>query len=62
MNGVKILPIPSDQWETTIEDGGCNQCVGQTNAMLLAQCDGALHHRLLEGDSRKVGEQTYRLL
>jgi hypothetical protein len=34
VNGVKILPIPGDQRETTIESGGRDQCVWQSDALL----------------------------
>ena len=47
---MKILCIPGDQRETTIEGGGRDQGVWQTDAVLLPQCDGPLHHRLVKWD------------
>ena len=59
---LEILRIPRDQRETTIEGGGRDQGVWQTDAVLLAQRDGPLHHGLVKWDFLKVGEQTHRLL
>jgi hypothetical protein len=62
VNGVKILRIPGHQRKTTIEGGGRDQCVWQTDAVLLAQRDRPLHHGLVKWDFLKVSEQTHCLL
>ena len=62
VNGVKILRIPGDQWETSIEGGGRDQCVWKTNAVLLARRYGPLHYGFVEWDFLKLGEQAHRLL
>ena len=62
VNGAKILCIPGDQRETKIEGCSRDQCVWQSYAVLLAQRDRPLYHRLMEWDFLKVCEQAHCLL
>jgi hypothetical protein len=48
VNGAKILCIPGEQREITIEGGGCDQGVWQPDAVLLPQRDRPLHHGLVK--------------
>src|SRR5262245_24074329 len=62
VNGVKILWIPGDQRESTIEGGGRDQCVWQSDAVRLAPRDGPLHSGFAKRNFLTEGPQTHRLL